>query len=138
MNKIISLRDFTDEQINKLEREKLSSPLYEKPSKSYDNYGLRYSVEHLNKIGQSLIFLPIEYMAEYVDVVTKTNVDIGDPDFLEQILNINPKNIDTSDKNATSIGNAAYVALNSKDEKARKIAFGILERILQDNQAKFI
>ena len=41
-----------------------------KPNAEFDEYGLRYDIEYLNNIGVDIVFAPIEYMVNYVDVVT--------------------------------------------------------------------
>lgn len=108
--------------------------IFEKPQPEFDNFGLRHSLPHLNRVGGGAIFLPLEYMAEYVDVVTKKAIDEQDPVFLlKQVLSINSENIDKinlENFNTTSLGNLAYVALHAHSEDARNIAECLLEKYL--------
>lgn len=100
-----------------------------KPNEKFDMYGLRHSIEQLNKIGGSIITIPLECMAEYVDIVTKNAIDNNDGYFiLTQVLNTDDDSINFSKLNATAIGNIAYVCLNCSDETARLKSEKTLER----------
>jgi hypothetical protein len=100
-----------------------------KPSEKFNMYGLRYSIDHLNKVGGSIITIPLECMAEYVDIITKNAIDDNDGYFiLTQVLNSDDDSINFSKLNATAIGNTAYVCLNCSDEIARLKSEKILER----------
>ena len=98
-----------------------------KAANGYNEYGLRFSVKHLQLMFPKILSLPIEEQAEYVDYVTLTN--INKDWFINQIKqsDIDEHIIQTS--NTTSIGNAAYIALNCKDEVARKKMINNLEKI---------
>lgn len=100
-----------------------------KPNDKFDMYGLRYPIDHLNKIGGSIITIPLECMAEYVDVITKNAIDENDGYFiLTQVLNSDDDSINLSKLNATAIGNIAYVCLNCSDEIGRLKSEKLLER----------
>lgn len=100
-----------------------------KPNEKFDMHGLRYQIDHLNKIGGSIITIPLECMAEYVDVITKNAIDENDGYFiLTQILNSDDDSINFSKLNATAIGNIAYVSLKCCDETARLKSEKLLER----------
>ncbi len=100
-----------------------------KPNEKFDVYGLRYSIDHLNKVSGSIITIPLECMAEYVDIVTKNAIDNNDGYFiLTQVLNSDDDSINFSKLNATAIGNTAYVCLNCSDETAILKSEKILER----------
>jgi len=130
--KIKRLNKFTKEHkkvFGILEKKIFDKP---KPEKEFNSFGLRFSDEHLKKMGGAIILMPLEYMAEYVDIVTKARIDEHDEDFItQQILGISPTadidNIAMEKWNATSIGNIAYIALNCKDEDAQKISIQLLE-----------
>ena len=55
--------------------------------------------------------MEMEELAKYSDVITRENID-------EKFISSIPQQLDLnfSDWNATSVGNAAYVALHSKSE----------------------
>lgn len=102
-----------------------------RPAEHFDKFGLRFPVEFLNKIGTSLVFLPLELMAEFVDVIMKNGIDKNDAEFIfNQILD-KDFNIEQSWSllNATTIGNLAYIALNCKNERAKEIAEDLLNKI---------
>ncbi len=100
-----------------------------KPSEIFDSYGLRYHINHLNKVGGSIITLPLECMAEYVDAITKSYIDKDDAFFiLTQVLNSDDDSINFSKLNATAIGNVAYVCLKCNNENARIKSEKLLER----------
>lgn len=102
---------------------------YGKPNDKFDMYGLRYNIDQLNKIGGSIINIPLECMAEYVDVVTKNAIDKNDEFFiLTQVLNVDYDKLNFSKLNTTAIGNTAYVCLHCKDESARVMSEKFLEK----------
>jgi len=106
---------------------------YIKPDHEFNSFGLRYNLFDLEKLSYSIILLPLEQMADYVDGVTKKAIDNNDTLFLlKQILyikNEDIKNIDIQKLNAISIGNLAYIALNSFSEDAKNIAECILAHL---------
>jgi hypothetical protein len=121
------LSDLTEE--GKAEALALVEERYGKPSDKFDYYGLRYNIDQLNKIGGSIINIPLECMAEYVDVVTKTAIDKNDGLFiLTQILNVDYDKLNCSKLNTTAIGNISYVCLHCKDESARIKSEKFLEK----------
>ena len=81
------------------------------PYPECDVYGLKFPIEYLNKVGKSIIMLPLEFMAEYADIITREYIDKDDQQFIfEQIIDrdINCDQIYQS-VNATGIGNMAYI-----------------------------
>jgi hypothetical protein len=101
------------------------------PTKDFDEYGLRFTTEYLSYIGKNVIFFPLELMAEYVDIITKTAIDKNDKEFIFNQL-IDPDfNIEEQyeNLNATAIGNLGYICLNCKDEKAKELTENILNEI---------
>lgn len=110
-----------------------------KPNDEFNDYGLRFDVQYLNRIGLSLVLLPLEIMAEYVDIVTKSNVDKGLYDFDESsydMFRINESQLQYT--NATAIGNLAYICLNSKDTYIKTICEQSLNHIYDYVSAKMI
>ncbi len=91
--------------------------------KEFNDYGLRFSHEYLKKLDKNIIFLPLEIMAEYVDFITKTNIDNNDKEFIYYQIHDFDFDVDKmfDSINATAIGNAAYIIMFCKDEKAREI-----------------
>ena len=87
------------------------------PFKHFDSNGLKFPIEYLNAIGKYIVFLPLEVMGEYVDVVTKEMIDKNPYKyFLEDIEKINIHDTDTWEAiNATGVGNLAYACLHLKN-----------------------
>ena len=129
MGRIKRRDEFKDEQLKPLLKLMSQFPA---PAKEYNDFGIRYPIEFLNSVGISIIFLPLEMMAEFVDAVTKTHVDENNPAYENQVTNEikgyagNFENI-IKHSNATSIGNLAYILLNSKNEELKSLANEILE-----------
>lgn len=108
-------------------------------NKDFNDYGLRFDVQYLNRIGLMLVLLPLEMMAEYVDVVTKSYVDKSIWDFDESsygMFRINESQLQYT--NATAIGNLAYNCLNSKDTYIKTICEQSLNKIHDYVSAKMI
>ena len=105
-----------------------TSELYTEPFAEYDKFGLRYPIEHLDLMGKNLVFLPLEFMADYVDIITKTHVDENSPQ-----LTVNSFDFDVADLfdsiNATAIGNAAYIAMHHTNPTLRQLAENKLNEI---------
>lgn len=108
----------------------LETGILEEPTTEYNEFGLKFSPNHLKQISISLIFLPVEYMAKYVDQVTKQNVDSGNCNTykVEQFVDTS-KPIDFDCMNATSIGNLAYVYLNMNEETEKQKFKDLLDKI---------
>lgn len=102
-----------------------------KPADKFDENGLRFPIKYLNEFGKNIIFLVLELIAEYADVITTCSIDENDKGFIyHQIIDLDfdiEKMYDNL--NATSIGNIAYICLNCKDEKVKLIAEKILNEI---------
>jgi hypothetical protein len=96
--------------------------------KEFDGNGLRHTMEELKAIGKKAVFLPVEEMADYVDVMTKNAIDNNDEDFIYKIVSIDSDKTALSLLNATSFGNLAYIKLHCHHEPARRIAEQIIER----------
>ncbi len=90
-------------------------------NEKYNSNGLRYDVNYLNGIGKRVVLLPLEIMANYVDVITKGNIDRNDTLFIKQMNRDLSRPIDETYVriNATSIGNIAYAALNVQHAQMR-------------------
>ncbi len=77
----------------------------------FDLYGLKHSIDHLDRIKDDIPFWPREVQAKYVDIVTKRNV--YDVQFLiGQFMFIDPASWFYGDVNATTIGNLAYISIH--------------------------
>ena len=107
-----------------------------RPADKYDYTGLRFNIHYLNALETRIIFYPVEIMAEYVDIVTKSHMDtpihsrtrksfemqvIDDIDFFST-----QEIVETI--NATGIGNYAYVYLHTQNNKLKTK----LERVLNE------
>ena len=93
-------------------------------SVSFDSNGLRYPVAYLSSMKKKIAFLPIEEQAKFVDAVTYENCN--NPDFIKQAkADLSSANFESI--NATSIGNAAYMALHCSDEQVKINMLSFLE-----------
>ncbi len=101
------------------------------PTENFDDNGLRFPVTYLSKVDKQIIFFPLEYIADYADIITKSAIDEDDAEFI--FNNIINRDIDVDkdydNLNATAIGNLAYVALNTKNKDAQKISEDILDKV---------
>ncbi len=94
------------------------------PKGEFDEYGLRMPVEALNMVDCAIIILPLEWMAEYVDGITKESIDSDDGVVDNAFLEVNEPEL----WNTTSVGNCAYIALHSKKENVREVALKVLNQ----------
>lgn len=123
---IVRISELSEEKKIIAENMITKHPLLKRPSEEFNEWGLRFPIDYLNEIGPLPICLPLEYMAEYVDIVTKTQTDKNDEKFLSDIDYPDEDNYDKV--NATAVGNVAYIALTSKNEQAQKAALEWLEK----------
>lgn len=89
----------------------------------FDKFGLAHSLEHLSEMKYKILELSLEEQAGYVDCVTSYNVEhniYNNPD--KDIERFFPK------FNTTSVGNMAYIILNSKDSVQRECCRDILNK----------
>lgn len=145
--KIPSMSDFFSEKIRKKmwdvvitplaekEREKIRKELSGKglknPNPEYDEAGLRFDIHYLNSIGGVVCMLPLEFMAEYADLIcvnmVDTEMEILEQDTIEHIRDF-PEGFESM--NATAIGNMAYFIIHTKNESAKTMALDYLKRYL--------
>lgn len=116
------------------EKQHIWDDLMREPLPYWNKYGLRYSVDYLNSIFPHVVFLPVEYMARFVDLVTKTMVDTHNTEFQNNSLgNLdNPEHQSITEDNmeywksmfergsATGVGNLAYTILHTKDFQTKE------------------
>lgn len=111
-----------------------------KPNEQFDEYGLRFNIDYLNSVGKNVVFLPLEFMSEYVDVVTKSAIDANDKEFI--FHQIHDLDFDVEQMyeslNATAIGNLAYACLNSQDEKVKELCEKQLSAIFVKAKGKLL
>jgi hypothetical protein len=101
-----------------------------KTALGYNEYGLRYSIKHLELLFPKILSLSIEEQAEYADYVCVTN--LNKDWFIDGEIESKDEELDLSviqSLNTTAIGNMAYVALNCKNEQVREKAFNQLEKV---------
>jgi hypothetical protein len=101
----------------------------EKPSTEYDEHGLRFTVDHLDKVGNNAILMPVELMAEYVDVITKHKVDSNDQSFINDILTTEIYQDELDNINATACGNLAYAYLHTTNDYAKQHVKQIITKL---------
>lgn len=95
---------------------------YIKPKDEFDENGLRFDVDYLAGIGNNVILIPVKFMSEYVDIITKELVDTNDEGFIKSIKE--SEFITYEDApfcNATSCGNMAYIYIHIKDDEVKQI-----------------
>ena len=84
---------------------------------------LNHSIETLDAIKNQIPFWPLEKQAQYADNICR--VSVNNPEMLSDLV---PESFsDLSQWNATSFGNLAYIALNTKSKFMRDYATGILK-----------
>jgi hypothetical protein len=128
MGNIKKLSDFLpqDQEIIKKQISKLP-----KPASVFDFNGLRHDHNHLESVGASIVFMPLDTMVEYVDVVTKQSTDLDDKFVEDQLMQQSEDTFPEIAKttNATGVGNLAYITVNSKNNAAKEKAMRLLELI---------
>ena len=102
----------------------------QKPTSYFNDFGLKYSSDFLNKVGILVVMFPIEIMQNYVDIIVKNIVD-NDPEKLKEFLPSEEK-VNLYEINATSIGNLAYIILNANNKKIKNRCKVLLDRIYKD------
>lgn len=109
------------------------------PNPKFDNNGLRFDIDYLNRIGGSICVFPLEFMADYVDVVCKESIDKQEGKMEQDILADDATDESLVDINATALGNLSYIVLHTKDELAKAKCLDIIWRYLNiyfDNMIK--
>lgn len=94
-----------------------------RPKKNFSGDGLRFDLAHLKEAGLNIILLPGFYMAEYVDIIAKKQIDTNMPDWVEDKKKSVPEVSEDmySKFNATSLGNLAYACMYCQNEELRAI-----------------
>lgn len=114
---------------------------WEKPKDNFNELGLKFDYDYLNELGINNIFLPLEYMSEYADIVTVKAIDSNNITFkktaLGSLIIDNMNSIDFDNINATGIGNLAYCYLHSNDEQLQYEILIYLNKILHYQINKF-
>ncbi|WNM19252.1 hypothetical protein [Flavobacterium capsici] len=100
--------------------------LYEKPQDDYLIHGSKYTLETLAKYGTRISLLPVQLQADFSDRFTQQNFD-----------KFTSKNISEFEfcrydyYNATTIGNLAYIFLNTKDVLVRNKVETFLRKMIR-------
>lgn len=81
----------------------------------HDSNGLKFTPEFLNRIEKEIVYYPIARQAKYADQVCVDNVN-NDIFLFQQFtdFNLNDER-NYYHVNATAVGNAAFIALNSNN-----------------------
>lgn len=121
--KLFRLADYSEERRSKF-IEILDKNLPE-PFPDYNDFGLRFPIDHLNQMAGSIVMLPLDYAARYVDKIFKSQVDTNHVEISSAAASIKHGQIlkcnDTfMQMNCTAVGNMAYVILNSPDKDIRE------------------
>ena len=108
------------------------------PADEFDENGLKFPIEYLNQLGVNVVFLPIEMMAEYADIITKSSIDGYDKGYYEFLSGDDLESLDemyeSGQINATSIGNMAYIAMHCKDQTQRDLSDAGLNKIFSKHK----
>lgn len=83
-------------------------------SAGFDEHGLRFSLEELQK--ETIQNKTLQQVSEYVDAITFIKVNQNDVDFLKPQLKDPQKKVPIS---MTGLGNLAYIILNIKDDSIK-------------------
>ncbi len=114
--KELQFAPMTDEIRNSVENFWYSK--YSKPAENFDSFGLKFSHNELDHIGLNVIFLPIEYMATYVDKICFN--DVSNVELVKRRMSCPiDKNI-FNQLNTTSIGNLAYLYMHCPSEEIKE------------------
>jgi hypothetical protein len=131
--RVKKFEEFNSEQKQNLIRAKKIKPILAiKPNEEFDMDGLRFDINHYNNIGGAVIFLPLEEMAGFCDVVTKTFVDYDERYWLISQYNALLKNY--SDKetllhlSSSHLGGLAYIYLHSRHQPSVDVSIIILNK----------
>jgi hypothetical protein len=114
------------DQLETMKQAYIEHGIYKEPNAEFDGFGLRYDIEFLNKVNTNVCFLPVQLMANFHDNVTKnfhktfTIKNVGKFDIT------NYKNY-----NATSVGNVAYIYLNTNDNELRQRCYEWLTELIR-------
>ncbi|MBE7412686.1 MAG: hypothetical protein HS129_11615 [Leptospiraceae bacterium] len=84
--------------------------------------GLNYSIEYLESLFLVIIDYPLVFMAKFADRVCQSKVE------KITLSEITSFDFNFGNFNTTSIGNLAFVAINTKDRNIREGCFLILDR----------
>lgn len=97
----------------------------------FNEGGIRFPLDYLRRMHIAVVLLPLEYMAEYVDIVTKEAVDDQDTAFFLTGMPTDAEftEADANRINATSVGNLAYVYLYLNNEEVRDRCKKMLDMI---------
>ena len=83
------------------------------PFDEFDENGLKFPLDYLKTAAPAIIFLPLELMADYADIVTVNAVITRDKAFMVTLLgNLENFPSDLQTITATTIGNLAYITLH--------------------------
>lgn len=133
--KIVRLSELSEEKKNLLEsqyNQLLEAGVFMNPNQEFNVYGLRFPIEYLRNVRNYVCILPLEYIAEYVDVITKERIDY-ESDIQDDFYDYKTYELEDCDLdlvNTTSIGNLAYACLHSKHKKTRQTCEESLNKIL--------
>ncbi len=93
----------------------------------YDLNGLKYRTSYLASLRPIVPFMAKTEQVKFVD--KKTRYMVNHLSHLHNVMAIDPETVHLKDWNTTSVGNLAYTAVYCRDEKARRHAILILEKL---------
>lgn len=99
---------------------------------AYDSHGSLFSKKHIQSMKYDISVLPLAMQARYADAMTVKNVNNRDFIRFSALELYNIQHLDhlfsTDGFDAVSIGNLAFIALNSSDKTVRNKCLDILEK----------
>lgn len=112
---------------------------FEQMKDDFDKDGLRFSVEFLNQIGTTISIIPVQALSLFCDYVTFHNYADNKQEFENQILSMGMdiglgKLIEQL--NATSLGNMAFIYLNTLNPLVKAKIVSIINLCAKDAAIK--
>lgn len=112
---------------------------FEQMKDDFDKDGLRFSVEFLNQIGTTISIIPVQALSLFCDYVTFHNYADNKQEFENQILSMGMdigfgKLIEQL--NATSLGNMAFIYLNTSNALVKAKIVSIINLCAKDAAIK--
>tara|TARA_R110000822_G_scaffold47388_5_gene125701 strand:- start:7933 stop:8403 length:471 start_codon:yes stop_codon:yes gene_type:complete len=94
---------------------------FPKPTDSYMKNGMRFSNEIINQVGGNVVFLPIEWMSDFIHEEDKIKFESGDKEVLQTFeVMLNMKELSLfyllQQSKPRLYGLAAYTILNTRNE----------------------
>lgn len=94
---------------------------------AFDQFGLRWPQDHLDRIWPEIITWPLPLLTQYVDQVVFEIISKNDPEEMK-IIESSIEVKGAAYPNTTSVGNLAFIAMYAKDSKIKQLAYDRLNK----------